>query len=325
MRNKGLKIVVTGGAGFIGSWVVDYLLKEMGSKIDKIVVMDIFTRGTMGNLRNSIKGNKVEVAKVDVRDIENVGKVAKGADYIVHEAVIRITQCAEDPRLCNEILVNGTFNIMEACVKYNVKKLVFNSSASVYGQPLKLPMKEDDLYNNDTMYGAAKIANEQTAKAFRKMYGMNYVCLRPFNAYGPRMDIHGVYTEVLIRWLDAIDKGEQPIIYGNGINTLDFIYVEDIARATILAINSKVNEGFFNVGSGKQVSLNKLLNTVLKLTKSPLKPLYKKQEEKTNYATKREASIVKARDELGFVAETSLEKGLARLIEWRKKEKGKRK
>lgn len=311
------KIVVTGGAGLVGSWVVDYLLREV-RQVGEIVVLDTLVRGSKENLREAFKKRKVKLVKGDVRNRKTVNRVVRGADYVIHEAAIRITQCAEDPRLCNEVLVDGTFNIFEACVKYNVKKLVFNSSASVYGQPFRLPMKEDDVYNNDTAYGAAKIANEQMAKAFRRMYGMNYVCLRPFNVYGPRMDIHGVYTEVLIKWLDRIDQGLPPVIYGDGTNTLDFVYVGDVARATICALKTPVNEGVYNVGSGRQVSLKRLATLLLRLTKPSLKPVFEPERSKTNYATRRQASIVRAKNDLGFVATTSLEEGLRRLIEWRK-------
>lgn len=320
------KIVVTGGAGFIGSWVVDYLLKSYGRSIKEIIVLDNLSRGSVTNIESALKDKRVRLVKGDIRKPGSVNRVVKGSDYVIHEAVIRITQCVENPRLCNEIMVDGTFNVMEACAKYGVKKLVFNSSASVYGQPLQLPMKEDDPFNNDTLYGAAKIANEEMAKAFRKMYGLNYVCLRPFNAYGPRMDIYGVYTEVLIKWLDRIDEGKPPVIFGDGTNTLDFVYVEDIARATIKALKSRVNEGFYNVGSGKEVSLNRLAKTLLKLTNSShLGIEHKKQERKVEYATRRRAYTLNAKRDLGFVATTSLEKGLTKLIKWREEEKKKRK
>lgn len=311
-----LKFVVTGGAGFIGSCVVDYLLKEFDKEIDQIIIFDDFSRGTKDNLKEALISKLVKIVKGDIRDPKQVNKVIKGADYVIHEAVIRVTQCAEDPRLCNEILIDGTFNVLEACVKYQVKKLVFNSSASVYGQPIYLPMDEEHPFNNDTAYGAAKIANEQMAKAFRKMSDLNYIALRPFNAYGPRMDIYGVYTEVLIRWLDKIDQGLPPVIFGDGKNTLDFIFVEDIARATMLALKSKINEGVYNVASGKETSLNELAESLLKLTNSKLRPIHEAPRE-VYYVTRRRADIKLAKQELGFVAKTSLRKGLKKLIEWR--------
>lgn len=315
-----LKFVVTGGAGLIGSWVIDYLLKEYQENIKEIVCLDNFSRGTKDNLKFALESGKVSVVEGDIRDTSVVGKVLKNADYVIHEAAIRITQCAQDPRLCQEVLVDGTFNIFEECVKQNVKKLIFNSSASVYGEPIHLPMDENHPYNNFTAYGAAKIANEQMAKAFRKMYGLNYVCLRPFNVYGPRMDIYGVYTEVLIRWLDRLDKGESPIIHGDGKQSMDFIYVEDVARATIHALKSPINEGFYNVGTGKETTLLLLLETLLKITSSNLKPKFEPTRA-TTHVTRRKADIKKAKKDLKFVSEISIEEGLKKLVKWRKESK----
>lgn len=313
------KIVITGGAGFIGSSVVDYLLEHFAEKIDKIVVLDNFVRGKKENLIRALKNEKVELVVGDIRDKELVDKLIKGANYVIHEAAIKNILCDEDPRLSLEVLVNGTFNVMEACVKHKVRKLVFNSSASVYGQPLKIPMQETDNYNNEAFYGAGKIANEQMAKAFNKMYGLNYVCLRPFNIYGPRMDISGIYTEVFIRWLDSIDNGKAPVIFGDGTNTLDFVYIEDVVKATIAALLSDIKQGFYNVGSGDEVSLNKLVEVLLKCNKSDLKVEHIQQTRKSNYVTRRKADIVNAKKDLGFIATTSLETGVKKLIEWRKK------
>lgn len=320
-KDKIKKIVVTGGAGLIGSTVIDVLLKEYGGQIGEIVAMDNLVRGRDDNLKEALKNKKVRFVNADIRDKEMVDKIISGADYVIHEAAIKNFLCDDDPRLSLEVLVAGTFNIMEACVKHKVKKLVFNSSASVYGQPLAIPMKESDNYNNDAFYGAGKIANEQMAKAFRKTSGLNYVCLRPFNVYGPRMDISGMYTEVFIRWLDAIDAGKPPVIFGDGKNTLDFVYVDDVAKATILALFSQVNEGFYNVASGKETSLNKLVETLLKLTKSRLKPEHTGEVRKSNYVTRRKGSVDAAKRDLGFVAETTLEVGIKKLIEWRKDKK----
>ncbi len=317
---KNLKIVVSGGAGLIGSWVIDYLLSDSDLKVKEIVVLDNFFRGTKANLREALKSKKVKIVKGDIRDVNLVNKITKGADYVIHEAAIRITQCAENPRECNEILVDGTFNILEACVKHKVKKIIFNSSASVYGDPSYLPMDEGHPYNNLTAYGAGKIANEHMAKAFRKMYGLNFICLRPFNVYGPRMDIYGAYTEVLIRWLDRIDEGLPPVIHGDGKQSMDFIYVEDVARATLLALKSNINEGCYNVGTGKETSLRTLLNLLLKVNKSKLKPVFEKQRVAT-HVTRRRADIKRAIKDLKFSAKVSLKDGLAKLIEWRRKER----
>lgn len=320
-KNRIKKIVVTGGAGLIGSTVIDLLLKEFGDKIDEIVAVDNLVRGRMENLESALKSGKLKFIKGNIRDRKLMDGVIDGADYVIHEAAIKNFLCDEDPRLSLEVLVDGTFNVMEASSKYKAKKLVFNSSASVYGQPLKIPMDESDNYNNDAFYGAGKIANEQMAKAFRKTSNLNYVGLRPFNVYGPRMDISGMYTEVFIRWLDSIDKGEPPTIFGDGKNTLDFVFIEDVARATIDALFSPVNEGFYNVASGKEVSLNQLAALLLKVTRSNLKPIHEPAVRKSNYVTRRRGSTLKAKHDLGFTATTSLEEGIKRLIEWRKRQK----
>lgn len=315
-----LKFVVTGGAGLIGSWVIDYLLKEYQENIKEIICLDNFSRGTKDNLKLALESGKVSVVEGDIRDTSVVGKALKNADYVIHEAAIRITQCAEDPRLCQEVLVDGTFNVFEACVKQNVKKLIFNSSASVYGEPLHLPMDEQHPYNNFTAYGAAKIANEQMAKAFRKMYGLNYVCLRPFNVYGPRMDIYGAYTEVLIRWLDRLKEGLEPIIHGDGKQSMDFIYVEDVARATILALKSDINEGFYNVGTGIETNLLNLLETLLKITGSSLKPKFEPARANT-HVTRRRADTKKTKHDINFQSQITVEEGLKKLIDWKVKSK----
>lgn len=315
-----LKFVVTGGAGLIGSWVIDYLLKEYKEDVKEIVVLDNFSRGTKDNLKDALTSGKINIIEGDIRNFSLVEDVVDNADYVIHEAAIRITQCAEDPRLCQEVLVDGTFNVFEACVKHKVKKLIFNSSASVYGNPLYLPMDELHPYNNFTAYGAAKIANEQMAKAFRKMFGLNYVCLRPFNVYGPRMDIYGVYTEVLIRWLDRLESGQAPVIHGDGKQSMDFIYVEDVARATILALKSSIDEGFYNVGSGIETNLLQLLGSLLKITRSSLKPTFEPTRA-TTHVTRRRADIKKAKHDLKFQSETSIEEGLKKLITWRNNSK----
>lgn len=315
-----MKVTVTGGAGLIGSWVVDYLLKEYKNKIDQIVVLDNFTRGTLDNLRIAKKSGKLKIVRGDIRDPKTVERVIKGSDYVIHEAAIRITHCAENPRLANEVLIDGMFNVLEACVKNNVKKLVFNSSASVYGNPTYIPMDENHPYNNNTFYGAAKIANEHMARSFRAMYGLNYVCLRPFNVYGERMDIYGVYTEVLIRWLDRIDQGLPPIIYGDGKQSLDFIYVEDVAWATVCALKSRVNSGVYNVGSGKETDLNTLANRLLKVAGSKLSVVHEAQRA-VAHVNRRKADIKNAKKDLGFVSTITLDEGLRRLVQWCKRTK----
>lgn len=316
MEIKGSVILVTGGAGLIGSSVVDKLLLK---NPNKIIILDDFSRGTSQNIQEASKHKNVELVKGDIRDAALVNKLTKGCDYVFHLAAIRITKCAEDPRLCQEVLVDGTFNVLDACAKNNVKKLILSSSASVYGDPSYMPMDEKHPFNNTTAYGAAKIANEEMAKAFRAMFGLNYVILRYFNVYGPRMDIYGVYTEVLIKWLEKIDKNEAPIIHGDGKQALDFIYIDDIAEANIRALESDVNAGVFNVGTGKSTSLKDLLGILLKLNGSKIKPIYQKNANRP-YVQKRAADTKLAKKELGFVAKTNLTQGLKKLIEWRKEQ-----
>lgn len=307
-------ILITGGAGLVGSHLTDSLLKKNPKKI---IILDDFSRGTESNLLDALTSGKVEIVKGDIRDIDLVNKLMRNVDYVFHEAAIRITRCAQDPRLCQEVLVNGTFNILESCVKNKVKKIILASSASVYGNPSYLPMDEEHPFNNTTAYGAAKIATEEMIKAFRAMYRLNYVVLRYFNIYGPRMDINGVYTEVLIKWLDKIDKNESPIIHGDGKQALDFIYIKDIVEANILALESERNEGVYNVGTGKSTSLKELLDMLLELTGSNLKPIFQASV-KRPYVQKREADITKVKDDLKFSSKFTIRQGLKNLIEWRK-------
>lgn len=317
MKIAGSKVLVTGGAGFIGSHVVDQLL---AAKVSRVVVLDNLSRGRAENLRTARKTGRIKFIQGDIRNREVVEKAFRSVDFVIHEAAVRITQCAADPRLCQEVLVDGTFNVLEACVKNKVKKLVFNSSSSVYGEPSYLPMDEKHPYNNKTAYGAGKIANEHMARAFRHMYGLNYIGLRPFSVYGPRMDLFGVYTEVMIRWLDNIDKEQPPVIFGDGKNTTDFIYVEDVARETILALKHNVNEGFYNAGFGKETDLNTLAKLILCLTESHLVPIHKGQD-KLQPVNRRRADTSKARKDLRFQPKVKLEDGLKKLIIWRKNEK----
>ena len=316
MKINGSKILITGGAGFVGSHTVDYLLHKDPKQI---IVFDNFSRGIGENLKKAEKSGRLKIVNGDIRNIDQVNDLLKGVDYVFHQAAIRITRCAEEPRLCQEVLIDGTFNILESCVKNNVKKLIFSSSASVYGDPSYLPMDEKHPFNNTTAYGAAKIASEEMIKAFRAMYGLNYVILRYFNVYGPRMDIYGVYTEVLIKWLEKIDNHEAPIIHGDGKQSLDFVYVEDVAQANVKALESEINQGIYNVGTGKSTSLKELLDILLEETKSDLKPVYEPVV-KRPYVQKRCADTSLAKKEIKFSAKLNLNEGLRKLIVWRKKQ-----
>jgi UDP-glucose 4-epimerase len=237
-------------------------------------------------------------------------------DLVFHQAALRITQCAEQPRLALEVLADGTFNVLEAAVAAKVRKIVAASSASVYGMADELPTTETQHpYNNRTLYGAAKTFNEGLLRSFNEMYGLNYVALRYFNVYGPRMDIHGVYTEVLIRWMERISAGQSPLIMGDGTQTMDFIYVEDIARANVLAAASDAADEVFNVASGVETSLNDLADSLLKVMGSNLKPEYGPVR-KVNPVSRRLADVTRARQRIGFESQISLEDGLGRLVAW---------
>ncbi len=250
----GARVLVTGGAGTIGSTIVDQLL---GLDVAEVRVLDNLVRGRRANLRDVLDDPRLALVEGDIRDRDLVNDLTSGTDLVFHEAAIRITQCAEEPRLALEVLVDGTFNVIEAAAAHKVGKLVAASSASVYGLAEEFPTKENHHpYDNDTFYGAAKSFNEGMLRSFRAMTGLDYVALRYFNVYGPRMDIHGLYTEVLIRWMERITAGLPPLIFGDGAQTMDFVYTVDIARANLLAAVAPVNEGVYNIASGVETSLS---------------------------------------------------------------------
>jgi len=312
---KGSRILVTGGAGVVGSHTVDQLVAK---GVDEIVVLDNFIRGTRENLEWATEHGNVRVVAGDIRDRALLKELFQEIDLVCHLAAIRITLCADQPREALEVLVDGTFNVLEAAVEAKVKKVIVSSSASVYGTADEFPTKESHhLYNNRTLYGACKIANEQMVKAFYDMYGLDYLILRYFNVYGPRMDIFGRYTEVLIRWLDCIDAGEPPVVFGDGEQCLDFTYVSDIARANILAMERDITDHIFNIGTGFATSLNMLLSMLLAFTRSDLHPIYQ-PERKVGAIRHRRASTKKAAEMLRFRTNVTLHSGLQQLISWRK-------
>ena len=317
MELKGKTVLITGGCGLIGSTIADQLICD--EHVGQIVIIDNLTRGTLYNIEAAQQHGKVELVKKDIRHFADIRPHFDGVDIVFHQAAIRITACAEQPRECLEVLVDGSFNVAQACVEAGVKRLVAASSASVYGAADLFPTGEDHHpYNNRTWYGAAKIANEGMYRSFNDMFGLPYVALRYFNVYGPRMDVFGKYTEVLIRWLDCLDKGECPKIFGDGKQTMDFIYSEDIARANILAAKSDVSDQVFNVASGTETSLLGLLNALLQVTgHTDIQPEFL-PERKVNPVPRRLAGTTKAANLLGFRAQVNLEEGLRRLVEWRK-------
>jgi UDP-glucose 4-epimerase len=313
VRIENSRVLITGGAGLIGSHIADLLVKE---KASKIIILDNFSRGSLENLSWAKSNGPVTIIEGDIRNRGLVEEATKGIDIVFHQAAIRITQCAEEPRLALEVLVDGTFNVVEAAVRQNVKKVVAASSASVYGRADDFPTTErHHPYNNRTIYGGAKVFNEALLRSFNEMYSLPYVALRYFNVYGPRMDAHGVYTEVLIRWMERITAGQAPIILGDGKQTMDFIHVEDIARANILAAKADVSDEVFNIASGTETSLEQLANALLTVMGSKLKPEYGPAR-KVNPVSRRLAAVEKARDKLNFEAGLSLSEGLRSLVDW---------
>ena len=309
----GSSVLVTGGAGTIGSHIVDQLLDAGAAHID---VLDNLVRGRRANLEEALASGRVMLHDGDIRDRDLVRDLTAGKDLVFHEAAIRITQCAEDPRLALEVLVDGTFNVVEAASELGVGKLVSASSASVYGLAEEFPTTErHHHHNNDTIYGAAKSFNEGMIRSFRAMNGLDFVILRYFNVYGPRMDVHGLYTEVLVRWMERIADGKPPLIFGDGQQTMDFVVTQDIARANILAAQCDVVDGVYNVASGRETSLLELAQALLRAMDSELSVEHG-PERAVNGVTRRLADTVAARVDLGFTARISLEDGLRSLVEW---------
>lgn len=313
MKLQGSTALVTGGAGLIGSTLVDQLIDQ---DVAAIRVLDNFDRGRTENLTEAMDRFPVEVVTGDIRDPKTVAEATSGTDVVFHLAAIRITQCAEEPRLALETLVDGTFNVAEAAVDAGVRKVVFSSSASVYGDADVLPTDElHHTYNNRTFYGAAKAFGEAMFRTFNEMSDLDYVALRYFNVYGPRMDIHGVYTEVLVRWMDRILAGQPPLILGDGTQTMDFVFSTDIARANVRAALADATDVTCNVARGESTSLNDLAATLLRVMGSDLAVEYGPPRA-VNNVQHRQADITRARDLLGFTAQISLEDGLSQLVDW---------
>jgi len=313
MNLDGAKILVTGGCGLIGSTTIDQLLRE---DVAKITIYDNLVRGSMHNVAEILKDKRVELIKGDIRDVAHVRRVTDGMDAVIHMAALRITACAADPREAHEVMCDGTFNVVEAAHLAGVKKIVAASSASIYGLADNFPTTEKDHpYNNTTWYGAAKVMLEGLLRSFHDMYGTDYVAFRYFNVYGPRMDIHGKYTEVLIRWMERIEAGQPPLILGDGKTSMDFIYIEDIARANVLGLKSDVTDEVFNVASGVETTLQELAETLMRVMGRQLEPEYG-PERKVNAVPRRLASTEKAERLLGFKSQVDLEEGMRNLVSW---------
>jgi UDP-glucose 4-epimerase len=314
------KVLITGGAGVVGSTITDQLVRAGAGEI---VVFDNFGRGRPENLEWAIANGSVSLVSGDISDTEALRDAMEGCDVVFHQAAIRITQCAEEPRLAFDVMVAGTFNVAEAAVAAKVGKVVLASSAAVYGMAETFPTPElHHPWANRTLYGAAKAFDEMLFRTYNEMYDLDYVTLRYFNVYGPRMAIRGAHTEVLVRWMERIANGQAPLILGDGSQTVDFVYVDDVARANVLAATSAVTDDVFNVGSGEETSLRQLADTLLRVMGSDLQPEFG-PERGVNPVPRRVADLTRSRAVLGFEPEVKLEDGLRRLVSWWRSERAK--
>lgn len=315
MNIDGANILVTGGCGLIGSTTIDQLLRHHSPR--RVVILDNLVRGSLSNVTAALNDPRVTLVRGDIRDVEAVRRAMEGMDAVIHMAALRITACAAHPREAMETMCDGTFNVVEAAQQAGVKKIVAASSASIYGLAESFPTREDHHpYNNQTWYGASKVMLEGLLRSFHSMHGLRYVAMRYFNVYGPRMDIHGKYTEVLIRWMERIAAGQPPLIFGDGLQTMDFVYIDDVARSNVLALQSDVSDEVFNVASGTETSLRDLAAALARVMGAEgLKPEFG-PERSVNPVPRRLASTEKAERMLGFQAEVGLDEGLSRLVQW---------
>jgi UDP-glucose 4-epimerase len=315
MDIRGKRVVVIGGAGLIGSHTVDLLTRQ---DVGEIIIYDNFARGTTENLARALRDSRLRIHEVggDICQTDILNAAVKGADGVFHLAALWLLQCHDFPRAAFDVNIRGTFNVLEACVQQGVRRLVYSSSASVYGDAVEEPMTEDHPFNNKNFYGATKIAGEAMARAFHHRYGLNVVGLRYMNVYGPRQDYRGAYIAVIMKMLDAIERGEGPTIYGDGSEAFDFVAAEDCGRANLCAMAAETVDRFYNVGTGRRTSLKELAHILLNLTGC---------NREIRYAPRRQAALVRnrigsparAREEIGFAAQIPLEEGLRRLIDWR--------
>ena len=322
MSNKleNAKILIIGGAGFIGSFLAKEILKE---PVKEVILYDNFQRGKIDNIEDSLKDPRCSIFPYggDIREVDILDKAMEGVDYVFHLAAMWILHCKDFPRTAFEVNIAGTFNVLEACVKHKVKKLIYSSSSSVYGDAVQIPMKEDHPFNNKNFYGATKIAGEAMCTSYNDRYGLEVIGLRYMNVYGAGQDQHAVYSGVVPVVLNKIDRKEQPIVNGDGSQAYDFIYVEDVARSNISAIKSDIKLGYYNIGTGVQTNIKDLCNMMLKLKDSDLKIKYipYSSDDARQLVQNRIGSTEKAKEELGFRYKYSLEEGLKELIKWREK------
>lgn len=312
------KVLVIGAAGFIGGFVVSELLKE---PVGEVIIYDNFARGKMENIEESLRDSRCKIFPYggDIREIDILDKAMEGVDYVFHLAAMWLLHCKDFPRTAFDVNIAGTFNVLEICVKHKIKKLIYSSSASVYGDATQVPMSEEHPFNNKNFYGATKIACEAMATAYNDRYGLEIIGLRYMNVYGPGQDQYAVYSGVVPLVLNKIDKNEKPIVNGDGSQAYDFIYVEDVARCNISAVKSNVKYGYYNVGTEVQTSIKELCETMLRLKGSDLTIKYipYSQDDARQFVQNRIGSREKAEKELGFKYKYSLEQGLKSLIEWR--------
>ena len=314
LENK--KVLVTGGAGFIGSFVVTELLKE---NVGEIVIYDNLARGDMSYIEEQLKDPRCNYFKGDLREIDLLNVAMTGCDYVIHLAAMWLLHCKDYPRTAFDVNIQGTFNVLEACVNNKVSRLAYSSSASVYGDASEVPMTEEHPFNNRNFYGASKIACEAMCRAFYDRYNLDYVGLRYMNVYGPHQDQTAAYTGVVPIMLNKIDANEPPVINGDGTQAYDFIYVEDVARSNVLALKAVSTDEFYNVGSGVQTSIKELCDLILELKESDLKVTYQpySEDDARRMVQNRIGCPIKASRDLDFDYTYNLREGLLRLIKWR--------
>jgi UDP-glucose 4-epimerase len=318
MDIRGKKFVVIGGAGLIGSHTVEALTRE---DVGEIVVYDNFVRGSTQNLDHALRDDRVKIFEAggDICQTDVLAAALDGADGVFHFAALWLLQCHEYPRAAFDVNIRGTFNVLEACIANDVERLVYSSSASVYGDAVEEPMTEDHPFNFANFYGATKVAGEAMARALHGRYGLDFVGLRYMNVYGPRQDYQGAYIAVIMKWLDAIDRGEPVVLFGEGDQAYDFVYVGDCAEANVCAMKADTTDRFYNVGTGVRTSLQELAELVLKITGSDVGIRY--EPAGLTFVKNRIGSPDRATREIGFTATVTLEDGLRALIDWRREHK----
>jgi UDP-glucose 4-epimerase len=309
------KVLVIGGAGFVGSHLVDQLTDE---PVGQIVVLDNYARGALTNLEDALRDERVSVSQGSITDLDLLAGLMEGTDYVFHLAALWLWECVHDPRSAIQVNAVGTFNVLEAAQKAGVKKVVYSSSASVYGDAVSTPMTEDHPFNNRTMYGATKVAGEQFCRAIYEQHGLDYVGLRYMNLYGPRMDYKGAYVSVIMKVLDKIAAGEPPVIFGDGSQAYDFIHVADGARANVLALKSDATDVCLNVGTGVKTTIRELVDELLAITGSEVEPEYRPEEQ--SFVTHRVGSTELAEQLTGFRAGIDYREGLRSVVEWREQD-----